>query len=302
MRAGFSTAAYSCSQGESDRKSVPAVSANTLGKMASISQAATTALGAVIRPMMSPTPTALTLSESTYYLGDAEIAFNEIAAIAHVMQLNSLEPENTRVHKSTDSIKTTYQVLQASAQSNAELWNHLKGSAVPIGVLRQGSAETPLDGVVELVRCDHSAEMTKICEHLLQAVRYAANDTQDRFISDYLESFTTGSLEAYRRPMKNWVQDSYPRVESILGFVAPYRDPYGVRCEWRGVFSVVDPEETAKLATLVQYSTKFIRTLPWAVPGINDGKGPFEKNEFRAPDFSVVRGEWYPCVVYGACI
>jgi dipeptidyl-peptidase III len=72
--------------------------------------------------------------------------------------------------------------------------------------------------------------------------------------------------------------------------IEPYRDPYGVRCEWRGVISVADPEETAKLTTLVKDSTKFIRTLPWAVPGINDGKGPFEKNEFRAPDFSVVYG------------
>ncbi|KAJ2971703.1 hypothetical protein NUW58_g9342 [Xylaria curta] len=278
--------------GEGDRKIVPAVSADSLRKMAGISQAATTALEAVVEPMLSLTPSALTLSESTYYLGNAGVTFDEIAGIARAMQLNDLEPENTRVHKSIEKDKTVYQVLQASAQSNDELQDYIKGSAIPIDVLQQDSE---LNGTVRLVRGDHSTEMTKICGHLLQAVRFAANDTQARFILDYLESFTSGSLEAYRRSMKNWVQDLYPRVESILGFIEPYRDPYGVRCEWRGVISIADPQETAKLTTLVKDSTKFIRTLPWAVPGDNDGKGPFEKDEFRAPGFSVVHALAFVC-------
>jgi dipeptidyl-peptidase III len=258
--------------------------------MASISQAATDALEAVIQPMLSSTPVALTLSNSAYYLGNAKITFDELAAVARVMERNGLEPENTRIHKSTDGTETSYQVLQASAKRNSELQNHLKGSAVPIDVLQQSVSESRLNGIVQVVRGDHSAEMTKICEHLLQAVRFAANDLQARFILDYLESYTTGSLEAYRRSMKNWVQDLYPRVESILGFIEPYRDPYGVRCEWRGIISIADPQETAKLTTLVENSTKFIRTLPWAVPGNNDGKGPFEKDKFIPPNFSIVHG------------
>src|SRR4051794_14467290 len=103
--------------------------------MASISPAATVALQAVIRPMLSPTPTTLTLSESAYYLGDAKITLEEVATIARVMQLNGLEPENTRILKSTRNARTSYEVLQASAQSNTELQNHVKGSAVAIDVL-----------------------------------------------------------------------------------------------------------------------------------------------------------------------
>lgn len=38
------------------------------------------------------------------------------------------------------------------------------------------------------------------------------------------------------------------------------------------------------------YSTKFIRTLPWAVPRENNGKGPFDNNELRSPDFSIAHG------------
>ncbi|KAI1129103.1 dipeptidyl peptidase III [Nemania abortiva] len=281
--------------GEGDRKIVPAVSADSLHKMASISPAATVALEAIIQPMLSPTPTALTLSESAYYLGDDKITLDEVATIARVMRLNDLEPENTRIQRGTGDSRVSYKVLQASVESNAELRDHIKGSAFPTEVLWPGNRDDKLDGVIRLVRGDHSAEMAKICEHLLQAVRYSANATQARFILDYLESFTSGSLEAYRRAMKNWVQDVYPRVESILGFVEPYRDPYGVRCEWRGVVSIADLQETAKLTTLVNDSTKFIRTLPWSVPGDNDGKGPFEKTEFNAPAFSVVHALAFVC-------
>lgn len=280
--------------GEGDQKIVPNISANALRKMASISEAAVATLEEVIEPMLSISPTTLALTDSTYYPGDAKITLEEIAAVARVMEDTGLEPENTRLRKSVHGSRTVYDILQASAQTNSELNEHLKGSAVPIDVLH-GSADHASNATIRLVRGDHSAEMTKVCEHLLKAIRFSANETQARFIMEYLESFTTGSLAAYRRSMKSWVQDYYPRVESILGFIEPYRDPYGVRCEWRGVISIADPQETAKLATLVDDSTTFIRTLPWAVAGVNDGKGPFEKIEFKAPDFTIVHALAFVC-------
>ncbi|KAI0868022.1 hypothetical protein GGS24DRAFT_514188 [Hypoxylon argillaceum] len=33
-------------------------------------------------------------------------------------------------------------------------------------------------------------------------------------------------------------------------------------------------------------STVFLHLLPWAVHGVNDGKGPFEKDNFVAPDYT----------------
>jgi dipeptidyl-peptidase III len=105
---------------------------------------------------------------------------------------------------------------------------------------------------------------------------------------DYIESFSTGSLEAYRKSQETWVTDVSPRVENILGFVEPCRDPYSVRAEWEGVVCISDPDETSKLKALVDGSSKFICMLPWAVPGENDGKGPFEASLFQAPDFTIV--------------
>lgn len=242
--------------------------------------------------MLSTTPATLTLKHSTYYPGSIKITLEEISAIARVMEEFGLEPENTRLRKDMDGNQIVYEILQASSQTNAELKERLKGFAQPIDVLHNPKSNQTQSATIRLLRGDHLAEMTKVCEHLLKAVRFSANEIQTQFIMDYIDSFRTGSLEAYRRSMENWVQDCYPRVESILGFVEPYRDPYGARCEWRGVISISDPQETAKLTALVKNATKFIQTLPWAKDGCNDGKGPFEKNHFKAPDFSVVHGRF----------
>lgn len=259
-------------------------------KLASISPTATSALERVINPMLSATPTALGLSGSGYYIGNADITIKEIASIARVMEKHAIEPENTRLRKEVCEGNVVYNILQACAQKNVALRDHLKGTAIPIETLSGFDDEQLSDQIINLERGDHSEEMSKICEHLIKAVRFSANETQARYIMEYIDSFTTGSLEAYRRSMKHWVTDPDPTVESIFGFIEPYRDPYGVRCEWRAVIGIDDPYETAKLKALVASSTKFIRTLPWAVPNDNDGKGPFEKANFQAPHFSIVHG------------
>ncbi|KAM5379360.1 hypothetical protein ACJZ2D_004058 [Fusarium nematophilum] len=121
--------------------------------------------------------------------------------------------------------------------------------------------------VVRVMGGDHADEMVKICESLLAAREYAENETQARVIDHYVESFKTGSLEAFRESQKAWVSDKSPIVENILGFVEHTETPMGSE-------------------KFVESSTSFIRLLPWAVPGVNDGKGPFEKDLFEAPDFT----------------
>lgn len=244
--------------------------------------------------MLSTTPSALTLANSAYYIGNADMAMEEIASIARVMEKHAIEPENTRVRKEVYEENVVYNILQACSQTNDALKGHFKGTAIPIDTLSGFDDERLSDQLIRVERGDHSEEMSKICEHLTKAIRFSANETQARYIMEYIDSFTTGSLEAYRRSMKYWVTDHDPRVESIFGFVEPYRDPCGVRCEWRAVISIDDPHETTKLSALVESSTKFIRTLPWAVPNDNDGKGPFEKPDFQAPHFSIVHGMLFP--------
>ncbi|KAL3952369.1 hypothetical protein ACCO45_012312 [Purpureocillium lilacinum] len=261
----------------SDRKVVPPVSADSLLKMASSSPGAAAALEEVIDPMLSTLPSSLGFpdenNQSNYYPGQGQITKDEIAEIARVMEANSIEPENTRIRKHSVGQCLSFDILQASAEA-------------AVRTLKFDDGKT--EGIIRLESGDHAAEMSKICFHLNEAAKHVSNTAQAEFLANCIECFRTGDLEAYRVAQRAWVADISPRVETILGFVEPYRDPYGVRAEWEGVVCFSDPGETEKLKTLVDEATKFIRMLPWATPGENDGKGPFEANLFQAPDFTIV--------------
>lgn len=88
-----------------------------------------------------------------------------------------------------------------------------------------------------------------------------------------------------------WVTDKSLAVETVFGFVEPYRDPHGVRGEWEAIVCIYDPVESARLKRLVEKSDTFSRLMPWAVPGVNNGKGPSEKEFFEEPDFTSVHGQ-----------
>ncbi|KAI0194109.1 peptidase family M49-domain-containing protein [Xylaria flabelliformis] len=211
-----------------------------------------------------------TMSQSSYYLGD-QISQEEIALVSKVLDAASIFPENTRIEKLKSN---AYKVHQASIDST--------GVAQSLDTF-DASIE------VHLVGGDHAADLTHMCENLEMASKYAANDTQRKFLKEYIESFRTGSLDAYRDSQRTWVTDKGPKIENIFGFVEPYRDPYGVRSEFEGLVAIADAEETVLLSRLVEHSDKFIRRLPWA-SAENDGKGPFEKSLFEPPDFSSIHG------------
>ena len=143
---------------------------------------------------------------------------------------------------------------------------------------------------MNLVRGDYSSDLQRVCAELAEASKYAANDLQRGFLKAYIESFQTGSLDTYRESQRIWVRDKAPRVENIFGFVEPYRDPHGIRAEFEALVAIADDAETRLLARVVENSATFIRRLPWATAE-NDGRGPFEKNLFKPPDFSSIHGE-----------
>lgn len=212
------------------------------------------------------------VSQSSYYLRD-RISKEEIALVSKVLDAASIFPENTRIEKSGPN---TYRVRQASIDS--------VGGAHLLDVL-DASVE------VYLVGGDHASDLVRICDNLTKASKYATNDTQRKFLNEYIESFRTGSLDIYRDSQRTWVTDKGLKIENIFGFVEPYRDPYGVRSEFEGLVAIADAEETVLLSTLVEHSDKFIRRLPWA-SAENNGKGPFEKSLFEPPDFSSIHGEF----------
>ncbi|PMB73148.1 putative dipeptidyl peptidase 3 [Beauveria bassiana] len=256
--------------GEGDRKFVSDLTPDVLQKVATISAAATERLSAIMQPLLAVPPFGLGYpndnAASAYYPGTERISHEEVAKESKVMAAHAIEPENTRLQKFVVGVKPLYHVLQASVETDER--------------------PQPLANDVYLVRGDYSKELRSVVSSLGEASKYVANDKQSAFLSHYIETFQTGHLDAFRKSQKIWVTDQAARAEHVIGFVESYRDPAGIRSEWEALVGIADKDEVARLKCLVESSDIFIRQLPWAVEGVNDGKGPFEKSLFEAPDFT----------------
>ncbi|KFY07720.1 hypothetical protein V492_06876 [Pseudogymnoascus sp. VKM F-4246] len=220
-------------------------------------------------------------AQSAYYPSHCDITKDEVEAISHTLQELSIFPENTRIDKSMSAGIPTFSVLQASTGMGTSSHEFL--------------LKKDTKAVVRLVSGDHCDELKQICASLTEALKYTANDNQKIFLSQYIDSFETGSLHAYRDSQRTWIKDQGPVVENIMGFVEPYRDPHGTRAEFEGLVAISDSEETKALKRLVDNSAKFIRRLPWSDSHYleNGGKGPFEKELFEPPDFASVHALAY---------
>ncbi len=210
-------------------------------------------------------------SASAYYPGTEIITQEEIVKVSEIMAINAVGPENTRLQKVVVDGACRYEILQASVETDE--------------VPRQ------LTDAISLVRGDHSKELQQVILSLEEASKHAANDKQSLFLKHYIETFRTGSLDAFQKSQKAWVMDRSATIEHLIGFIEPYRDPAGIRAEWEAVIGIADKDEVARLGQLVNSSADFLRQLPWAVDGVNDGKGPYEKSLFEAPDFTSIHGK-----------
>ena len=92
--------------------------------------------------------------------------------------------------------------------------------------------------------------------------------------------FESGSIPEHKAASTHWVKDVGPVVESYIGFIETYVDPYGGRAEWEGFTAIVDKALSAQYEVLVNNAPQLIKVLPW-------GKD-FEVDVFRKPDFTAL--------------
>ncbi|KAK5015820.1 hypothetical protein LTR39_002412, partial [Cryomyces antarcticus] len=261
--------------GHGDQKFTPNVSKEFVRRLSSVSTLSPDLDEDTIENTLAQYPRGLGFpsdtSQSSYYPGETRMTREEIFTVSEVLNDLSIEPENTRILKSKDGPRAVYDVLQGSVEEDDP----------PLEVKRPGF------GLVRIVRGDHSKELRQICDCLEEAQKYASSPLQQKYIIELRCSFVSGSIETYKDSQRTWIKDLEPPVESIFGFVEPYRDPFGIRAEFEGLVAIVHKHETKTLRGLAENSAKFIKRLPWAIDSIeNEGKGPFEKTSLDAPGFT----------------
>lgn len=204
--------------------------------------------------------------------------------------------ENTRLRKITEDGKSArWELLIALAGLSAqETGQEIVFDMSECGVGFEGAQ-------LHFVYGDHSAQLQLIVENLRRAREYAANKRQEQMLDHYILSFTTGSIEAHRESQVSWIRDISPVVETNLGFIETYRDPFGVHAEWDALVAIVNKDQSKKYSELVKRSSEFIRKLPWNTishDSHRSGLGPFERQKFEVPDFTSLENKLLPQVSY----
>ncbi|KAG5342740.1 hypothetical protein C0989_008689 [Termitomyces sp. Mn162] len=200
---------------------------------------------------------------SNYYLGQPTTD-EDVAAIQAAAENLCIDVLNTRVVKNGPA---DFTLLVASAKSQPPAVHSVEYKT--------------LKATLKVEYGDFSGPLQTVINALQEAKKYAANKHQTGMIEGYIKSFETGSIQDHKDASKHWVRDVGPVVESYIGFIETYVDPYGARAEWEGRFTaIVNKQLSAKYEILVDNAPEYIKALPW---------GPdFEVDVFRKPDFTAL--------------
>ncbi|XP_066279267.1 dipeptidyl peptidase 3-like isoform X1 [Branchiostoma lanceolatum] len=202
---------------------------------------------------------------TTYFSQNCGLKDAEIAQ--KFLDEQKISPYNTRLFKT----KEGYEVrLASSATSDSPVEGMKDDVQFPSG---------QIDGANFTVkRGDYAPLMEKVVHNLKLAKSNAANPSEEKMLTEYARSFTIGSIDAHKDGSRHWIQDKGPIVESYIGFIESYRDPFGVRGEFEGFVAMVNKQMSAKFASLVGAAEDLLPLLPWPAE--------YEKDRFLRPDFT----------------
>lgn len=218
-------------------------------------------------------------AQSTYYQASSPITKHEIAEITEIAAQSGIHPENTRLVKTVTGDHSRLDVIQSSVE---------KDVAGKLIIHTQ-------DWEVHLVRGDHSSELRRICDYLRKASEHTEDSVKKTYVAKLCKSFQTGDMEEYKSSQRTWVHDHLTTVETIFGFVEPYRDPCGTKAEYEGIVGIENPGETAMLHRLCENADAFVKRLPWVHSHLGaDSLGDFEESTVQRPGFVSIECTLYP--------
>ncbi|KAK4047987.1 hypothetical protein OIV83_005021 [Microbotryomycetes sp. JL201] len=202
---------------------------------------------------------------SAYYPSDPAPSDAEVDEVQRLCDEAGVSTLNTRLSKQSPSLLTLH---VASAKDSLPV-------SYPAALV-----SSELGFTVKLVPGDFSKSLGKVNKALTEAIKYAENKNRQQLLEDYVESFKTGDIEKHKEASSKWVKDQGPAVETYIGFIESYVDPFGARAEWEGFVALVNREQSAKFATLVDKAPELIQVLPWGAD--------YEVPEFKRPDFTAI--------------
>ncbi|KAI6813540.1 dipeptidyl-peptidase III [Hortaea werneckii] len=260
--------------GHGDQKFLPNVTTDTLRKLSSTSEVTRRLMEKFESVISAPLPNMLGLPSSTmqsgYYQASSPITQHEVAEITRTAAQSGIHPENTRLAKISIGQSSRLDIMQASVEKDAA--ERL--------IFQTHERE------VRLVRGDHSSELRQICEYLQKASGFTKQAAKKTYIAKLCRSFQTGDMEEYKDSQRIWIHDHLTTVETVFGFVEPYRDPCGSKAEYEGIVGVENPGETAMLHRLCQSADSFVKRLPWVESHRGDkSMGDFEESTVQRPSF-----------------
>lgn len=205
---------------------------------------------------------------SNYYPDSQDITDDEINEVQALCDFHHLSTLNTRLIKRSAN---EFTLLIASSS------NSLDSSFPSTPLPSKPGQKSP---TINLQAADFSVPMSKVCEALQEAKKYCGTPLREKMLEDYLECFKTGNMNAHKEASKSWVKDVGPVVETYLGHIEAYVDPFAQRAEWEGFTAIVNKELSSKFEKLVDQADTLVKTLPWG--------HQFEVDVFRRPDFTAL--------------
>jgi dipeptidyl-peptidase-3 len=145
----------------------------------------------------------------------------------------ALSPYNTRLFKHDDG--PVYEIKIASALSKEPSFHDYEGMKIKV--------------------CygDHADIMARVADNIEKAIAYSANNNQAQMLDKYVKHFRGGDINDHKDAQRSWIKDVGPVVETNIGFIESYRDPFGVRGEFEGFVAIVNKDMSKKFGALVRY-------------------------------------------------